>query len=81
MPKPVMRYALLAAAVVPLATMAGAASTRSSNALPNNHAQAAEPEDKGPQGPKNGFPDNRGLERAREVANEHARFLRHDSDG
>jgi len=57
------------------------AETRSSNALPQSSAHGQGQAKSSPQGPKDGFPDNHGLERAREVANEHARFQRHDSDG
>lgn len=58
------------------AATAEAAQTRSSAALP-----AQKPSTTAPQGPKQGFPDNRGLERARQVANANARFLRPDSEG
>lgn len=58
------------------------ADTRSSEAIPeasrNDKAPAATST---PRGPKNGFPDTPGLARAREVANERARFLRNDSTG
>lgn len=58
------------------------ADTRSSQAISKPaQASAKSGAQSAPQGPKQGFPDNHGLERAREVANEHARFLRNDSEG
>ncbi|MBC2664336.1 hypothetical protein H7F51_02260 [Novosphingobium flavum] len=76
------------AAALPLAALiAGGAyaDTRSAAAIPAKAAaNAAAPQStpqSTPQGPKAGFPDSPGLDRAREVANEHARFLRPDSEG
>jgi len=79
MKRPLTLVSLSAAALVVAA--AAHAETRSSNALPKNPSPLEAQAKGNPQGPKNGFPDNHGLERAREVANEHARFQRHDSDG
>jgi len=72
--------------VIPLATGALAsasaqADTRSTQALPVPKAVVPAAHSGAPQGPKGGFPENRGLARAREVANGHARFLRPDSEG
>jgi len=75
-----IKLAPLAVALIAIGATAHA-DTRSSNALPKNPSPLEDQAKGNPQGPKNGFPDNHGLERAREVANEHARFQRHDSDG
>jgi len=75
-----MKLAPLTVALIAMGATAHA-DTRSSNALPKNPSPLEAQAKGNPQGPKNGFPDNHGLERAREVANEHARFQRHDSDG
>lgn len=57
------------------------ADTRSSGAMSAPDKQSATAARGNPQGPKRGFPDNDGIRNAKEHANEHARFLRHDSEG
>lgn len=73
------------ALVAPAATLlagAAVAGTRAPDAIPKTvAAQAAPNANPSPNGPKNGFPDSPGLDRAREVANENARFKRTDSNG
>jgi len=66
-----------------MASGAAIAGTRSGQALPGPSAShtTSPGQAHAPQGPKNGFPDNRGIERAMEVANENARFKRPDSHG
>ncbi len=78
------RYFALALAAPAATLLAGsaAADTRSPAAIPKAvSAQAAPNANPSPNGPKNGFPDSPGLDRAREVANENARFKRTDSNG
>ena len=78
MQEPTMqRLSILAIPTAALALVAASlahADTRSDQAVPKAPAEKA-------QGPKNGFPDNHGMEVAMEHANEHARFIRNDSDG
>jgi hypothetical protein len=80
-----MRYvSILAVPVSALALIAGTAAgaeTRSSMALPKEGHGGQLALAQNAHGPKNGFPENRGLERAMERANEHARFKRCDSEG
>jgi len=73
-------FALPIAAAVLFAS-AAQAETRSVNALPSNQAAGRAAPAANAQGPKHGFPDNRGIAHALEEANEHARFKRHDSEG
>jgi hypothetical protein len=80
MPTRGMKLAPLATALIAIGATAHA-DTRSSNALPKNPTPLETQAKGNPQGSTIGFPDNHGLERAREVANEHARFQRHDSEG
>ena len=80
MPTRGLKLVPLAAALIATGATAHA-DTRSSNALPRNPTPLENQARGNPQGPKNGFPDNHGLERAREVASEHARFQRPDSEG
>jgi len=76
-----LRILLVFSAIFGVATVASADS-RSSQALPKAlGAQAAANAAPAPAGPKAGFPSTPGLDRAREVANQNARFLRNDSNG
>lgn len=66
---------------------ASAGETRSSAAVPKAGLDARAKPQAGTdnrstsQGPRDGFPDNRGLENAREHANDNAAFKRRDSEG
>lgn len=74
------RWIYPAIATAALSAAAVQADTRSADAVPKKGNATATAAAKA-QGPKQGFPDNAGLARAREVANENARFLRPDSAG
>lgn len=78
----VVTMALLAAGAAQADVRAGSRSeTRASGAIPAPGQQDGSAVRGNPQGPKQGFPDNDGIRRAMERANEHARFHRHDSEG
>lgn len=75
-------------ALTPAAASAG--ETRSSAAVTKSGAKAPATQDRAgngtsqrstSQGPRDGFPDNRGIENARERANDNAAFKRNDSQG
>ena len=72
-----IKYAAVSAALV--AGGIAHADTRASGAITAKKSETAQRGN--PQGPKNGFKDNHGRERSWEVADEHARFHRNDSEG
>lgn len=57
------------------------AGTRPDSGKTHPVGQGTSPTLKTDVGPKNGFPDNQGLDRARERANENAAFNRYKSSG
>jgi hypothetical protein len=64
-------------------TRSSAAVTRSGAKAPAtpDRAESATSQGSTSQGPRDGFPDNRGIENARERANDNAAFKRNDSQG
>jgi hypothetical protein len=70
-----------AALILPAAAHAG--ENRAGAAIPKSGYDTAKKDDKAKPtvGPKDGFPDNRGIDRAYERSNEHSALHRNDSKG
>lgn len=72
---------LVAALILPAAAHAG--NNRAAAAMPKGGYETSKKDDKTRPsvGPKDGFPDNRGIDRAYERSNEHSALHRNDSKG